>query len=145
MWVVKTKLPRLQIRPLGPVAKPALAEILVYDPSHPVLVDRRFQCHPVYITRSKSLQVTSYFSGGIILNAGTRFERVVLRDQDLIPLHFASVHLKDAVSKHIRIVIKIVGRKGPRNLHQSRADFGRTERGNFVIDRRRCFRTTGRN
>ena len=144
MWVVKTKLSRLQICPYGPVANPTLIEILVHNPSHPVLVERRCQRHPVYVTRSKAPEITSYFSGRIILNAGAGFERVVLRDQDVVPLQFAPVHLQNAISKHVRIVIKIVGRKGSRNLHQPRTNFGRAERSNFAIYSRLCFRTTRR-
>jgi|SRR5579872_5635124 len=108
-------------------------EILVDNSAHPILVDRSFKRHTVYITRAERLEVAAYLSGKLVLSAGAWLQRIVLRDENFVSINFSSMHFKDTIFQDVCVVVKIVGGKGLRDLNQPSADFHRAESGDLPV------------
>jgi len=87
----------------------------------------------VHITRVKALEVAAYLSGKLVLYAGAWLQRIVLRYQNVVAGDGTPVHLKDAIFQDVSVVVKIVWRKGLRDLNQLGADFNGAEGADFPV------------
>src|SRR4051794_37665322 len=123
MWEVKTRSVRSGVRPDRPVTCPANREVLIDDAAHPEMIQRSFEGHSMDVTGSERCHMASDLAGNVILHLIARFERVVLRDENLTVGHAAAVRLQDLVLEDIRIVIEIVRWKWSRDLDEFGRDF----------------------
>jgi len=106
------------IGPDRPVSNSLLTEVLVDNPSHPVLLQWRLQCQAMNLSGLKFLKGSAEFTRDLILGLEARFERVVMGHKNLRCGNLASMDSKDSVLQDVGIVVKVVRRKLARNLDE---------------------------
>src|SRR4051794_34455912 len=111
MWEVKTMLSVCRVGPDSPVTHALHLEIFVYDSPHPELVDRRCQCHAVYVPGAKGFQLPAHFSRQLILRPGARLQRIVLGDQNLVALNLPAMRFKNAVLQNVSVIVEVISRE----------------------------------
>src|SRR5262245_41281486 len=131
-----TKLFLDSVGPEGPIADALLAEILVNDSTHPVLVQRPLQRHAMSIARLERSEVPAHFARDFVLRGRSRLERVVVTNENFLGIDVASMDLQHLVLQNVSIVVKIVGGKLSGDLNESCRHFSPAERAQFAV----CFR-----
>ena len=103
-----------------------LAEVLVHDPAHEVVLDRHLQGHVMRLAGLELAHAATNVRRAFVGGLGTRLPRVVVAHVKRVPVHLAPMHLQDAVFQDGRVIVKITLEDGAvGNLLEARGDFDR--------------------
>src|SRR6185437_5358398 len=83
--------------------------------------------------RTEAIQMAAHFARELILRSRSRLQRIVVRYQNLVSIHFAAVYRQDLVLQDITVVVKVVGGKWTGNLDKFRGNLYGAESRDFAV------------
>src|ERR1700678_600871 len=90
------------IRPDGEVARTRLVGVSINDAAREAFVERSRQCHAMNVADLKMVDITPHLTGELVLGGGSRFQRIVLPNED-VTVCVAAVDPQHAVFHHKNI------------------------------------------